>query len=124
MLDDILLKGKQIAPFSRSESNRTAMGRYGNVMLVNGQTEFSMEARRGEVVRLYLTNTANVRLFNVRIPGARMKLVGGDGGRIEHEQFVTDVLIAPSERAIMGWPFGPSRWASISRQWPPTRRSG
>jgi len=59
------------------------MGRYGNVMLVNGQTEYTMEARRGEVVRLYLTNTANVRPFNVRIPGARMKVVGGDGGRIE-----------------------------------------
>jgi FtsP/CotA-like multicopper oxidase with cupredoxin domain len=40
VLDDILLKGDKIAPFSRSESNRTAMGRYGNVMLVNGQTDF------------------------------------------------------------------------------------
>jgi FtsP/CotA-like multicopper oxidase with cupredoxin domain len=101
VLDDILLKGDRIAPFSRTESNRTAMGRYGNVMLVNGQTAYSMEVRRGEVVRLYLTNTANVRPFNFRIPGARMKLVGGDSGRLEHEQFVSDVLIAPSERAIV-----------------------
>jgi FtsP/CotA-like multicopper oxidase with cupredoxin domain len=30
-----------------------------------------------------------------------MKLVGADGGRVEHEQFVTDVLIAPSERAVV-----------------------
>jgi FtsP/CotA-like multicopper oxidase with cupredoxin domain len=101
VLDDILLKGDKVAPFSRSESNRTAMGRYGNVMLVNGQTDCAIEARRGEVVRLYLTNTANVRPFNFRIPGARMKLVGGDGGSIEREQFVTDVLIAPSERAVV-----------------------
>jgi FtsP/CotA-like multicopper oxidase with cupredoxin domain len=101
VLDDILLKGDKIAPFSRSESTRTAMGRYGNVMLVNGQTNHSMEARRGEVVRLYLTNTANVRPFNIRIPGARIKLVGGDGGRIEDEQFVSEVLIAPSERAVV-----------------------
>ena len=42
MLDDILLKGDKIAPFSRSESNRTAMGRYGNVMLVNGEADFCM----------------------------------------------------------------------------------
>lgn len=101
VLDDILLKGSKVAPFSNSESNRTAMGRYGDVMLVNGETDYAMEARRGEVVRLYLTNTANVRPFNVRIPGARMKLVGGDGGRVEHERFVTEVLIAPSERAIV-----------------------
>jgi FtsP/CotA-like multicopper oxidase with cupredoxin domain len=37
------------------------------------------------VVRLWLTNTANTRVFNVRLPGARMKLVGGDSGRVEHE---------------------------------------
>ena len=77
------------------------MGRYGDVMLVNGETDFVLTARVGEVIRLYLTNTANVRPFNVSIPGARMKLVGGDGGRVEHERFVTEVLIAPSERAVV-----------------------
>jgi hypothetical protein len=54
------------------------MGRYGNVMLTGGETEFSAEAQAGEVVRFYFTNTANTRLFNVAIPGARLKLVGGD----------------------------------------------
>jgi FtsP/CotA-like multicopper oxidase with cupredoxin domain len=101
VLDDILLKGGRVAPFSKSESNRTAMGRYGDVMLVNGETEYSLRAGRGEVVRLYLTNTANVRPFTIRIPGARMKLVGGDGGRVERERFVEEVLIAPSERAVV-----------------------
>ena len=100
-LDDILLKGSKVAPFSRTHPNRTAMGRYGNVMLVNGVTDFQLEARRGEVFRLYLTNVANVRPFNLRIPGARMKLVGGDGGRIEHERFVDEVLVAPSERVVL-----------------------
>jgi len=42
-----------------------------------------------------------VRPFNLRIPGARMKLVGGDSGRVEDEQFVSEVLIAPSERAVV-----------------------
>ena len=101
VLDDILLEDDKIAPFSQVESNRTAMGRYGNVMLVNGQTDFSFVVELGEVVRLFITNTANVRPFNLRIPGARMKLVGGDGGRIEREAFVTEVLIAPSERAVI-----------------------
>ncbi len=101
VLDDVLLKGDRIAPFSRTESNRTAMGRYGNVMLVNGETDHVLEATRGEVVRLYVLNAANVRPFNVSIPGARMKLVGGDGGRVEHEQFVTELLIAPSERVVI-----------------------
>ena len=30
-----------------------------------------------------------------------MKLVGGDSGRVEHEQFVEDVVLAPSERAVV-----------------------
>jgi FtsP/CotA-like multicopper oxidase with cupredoxin domain len=55
----------------------------------------------GEVVRLYLTNTANTRVFKVALPGARMKLVGGDSGRVEHEQFVEDVVLAPSERVVV-----------------------
>ncbi|HEU0236163.1 MAG TPA: multicopper oxidase family protein [Candidatus Limnocylindrales bacterium] len=101
VLDDILLKGTKVAPFSRTRSNRTAMGRYGNLMLLNGEANATLQARQGEVIRLYLTNTANVRPFNLRIPGAQLKLVGGDGGRIEEETFVDEVLIAPSERAVV-----------------------
>src|SRR6266536_5645338 len=68
-LDDILLEGGKIAPFSRAQSDHTAMGRFGNVMLVNGETSLQLSANQGEVVRLYLVNTANVRVFNVRLPG-------------------------------------------------------
>ena len=46
------------------------MGRFGNVMLINGETTFSGEAALGEVVRLYLVNTANTRIFNFALPGA------------------------------------------------------
>ena len=78
-----------------------AMGRFGNVMLTGGDTNLDLDAHAGEVVRFYFTNTANTRLFNVALPGARMKLVGGDSGRYEHETFVDEVLLAPSERAIV-----------------------
>jgi FtsP/CotA-like multicopper oxidase with cupredoxin domain len=77
------------------------MGRFGDVLLVNGETELSLSAQLGEVVRFYLTNTANTRVFKVAMPGARMKLVGGDSGHVEHEQFVADVVLAPSERVVV-----------------------
>ena len=77
------------------------MGRFGNVMLTAGDTDLALSATAGEVVRFYFTNTANTRLFNVALPGGRMKLVGGDSGRYEHETFVEEVLLAPSERAIV-----------------------
>ena len=53
------------------------------------------------MVRLWLTNTANTRVFNLALPGARMKLVGGDSGRVEHEEFIDQVVLAPSERAVV-----------------------
>ena len=52
-------------------------------------------------MRFYFTNTANTRVFKVALPGARMKLVGGDSGRVEHEEFVEDAVLAPSERAVV-----------------------
>jgi len=125
VLDDILVKGDKIAPFSRRGPNRTAMGRYGNIMLINGETDYRLDARPGEVVRLYLTNTANVRPFRFTIPGARMKLVGGDGGRIERERFVDDVVIAPSERAVVEVLFADAGELPLEHRGPDvTRRLG
>jgi FtsP/CotA-like multicopper oxidase with cupredoxin domain len=100
-LDDLLIEEGHIAPFHRSGPNYTAMGRFGNVMLINGETRFLGEAATGEVVRLYLVNTANTRIFNFALRGARMKLVGGDSGRYERETFVDEVMLAPSERAVL-----------------------
>jgi FtsP/CotA-like multicopper oxidase with cupredoxin domain len=100
-LDDVLIEDGKVAPFSRTETTYTAMGRFGNVLLVAGETDLSMTAKLGEVMRLYLTNTANTRVFKVALPGARMKLVGGDSGRCEREAFVEDVVIAPSERLVV-----------------------
>jgi len=100
-LDDILLEDGKVAPFRRAETTHSAMGRFGDLMLVGGETDPSLRARLGEVVRFYFTNTANTRVFNVALPGARMKLVGGDSGHVEREQFVESVILAPSERVVV-----------------------
>jgi FtsP/CotA-like multicopper oxidase with cupredoxin domain len=100
-LDDLLVEDGKIAPFLRSGPTYTAMGRFGNVMLINGETALTETAAVGEVVRFYVVNTANTRIFKFAINGARMKLVGGDSGRCEAETFVDSVLLAPSERAVI-----------------------
>jgi FtsP/CotA-like multicopper oxidase with cupredoxin domain len=100
-LDDILIEDGKVAPFSPTETNYAAMGRFGNRLLVAGDPDLHLSFRAGEVVRLWLTNTANTRVFNVPLPGARMKLVGGDSGRVEYEEFVEQVVLAPSERAVV-----------------------
>jgi len=101
MVDDLLLEDGRIASYDRSGPDHVAMGRFGNTLLVNGEPDWSLDVRRGEVVRFYLTNSANTRVFDIGTAGAPMKLVGGDSGRYEHEAFVDDVLIAPSERAVV-----------------------
>lgn len=99
ILDDILLdrQGEQI-PFGIEHANYAVMGRFGNTMLINGETSYNLEVDKGEVVRFYVTNVANVRPFNFSIEGAQMKLVGGDLGEFEQEEFVDSIVIAPAVR--------------------------
>jgi FtsP/CotA-like multicopper oxidase with cupredoxin domain len=100
-LDDVLIEDGKIGGFSASETTHVAMGRFGNVMLVSGEPDLTLTAERGEVVRFYFTNTANTRVFNVTLPGAPMKLVGGDSGHYERETFVDEILLSPSERYVV-----------------------
>lgn len=100
-LDDLLVEDGRIAPFSPAETTHAAMGRFGNVYLTGGDPAPRLTADAGEVVRFWLVDTANTRTFDVRVPGARMKLVGGDSGRVEHDEFVDGVVVAPSERAVV-----------------------
>jgi FtsP/CotA-like multicopper oxidase with cupredoxin domain len=117
-LDDILIEDGAVGRFSRSETTYSAMGRFGNHMLVNGDPDFALAAKAGEVLRLYLTNTANTRVFNVAVRGGRMKLVGGDSGRCENETFVESVVIAPSERAVVDVLFDTAGAAALEHRTP------
>ena len=94
----------------------------GNVMLVAGHDELELEAKHGEVVRFYFTNTANTRVFNVTVPGARMKLVGADSGHYEREELVDEVLsLRPSASSSTFSSLSPaSSHSSIGRRRSPT----
>ncbi len=100
-VDDILMENGKIATFSKASADRTLMGRFGNTMLVNGETNYSLQAKAGEVIRFYITNSANTRTFSLSIPGAKMKLVGADGGKYERETWSDGVVLGPSERTIV-----------------------
>lgn len=100
-LDDILIENGQIALFNKSIVDHALMGRFGNIMLVNGEDNYKLQVNQGERVRFYITNTANTRVFNFSIPNARMKLVGADNGKYEREQWVDSIVIGPSERSVI-----------------------
>lgn len=100
-LDDILLSGNDVYPFDKDRVNHTLMGRFGNTMLVNGRTDYTMAVEKGDVVRLGLVNTANTRVFRVAIPGVKMKVVGGDSGGYQTDFWADTVTLSPSERALV-----------------------
>lgn len=100
-VDDILMENGQIAKFNRSTVDHALMGRFGNVMLINGDPNYKLPVKQGERVRFYITNAANTRVFNISIPNTRMKLVGADNGKYEREEWVESVVLSPSERAII-----------------------
>jgi FtsP/CotA-like multicopper oxidase with cupredoxin domain len=117
-VDDLLIENGRIAAYDRSGPDHVAMGRFGNVLLVNGGTDWTLDVHRTEVVRFQLTNTANTRVFNLAVAGARMKLVGGDSGRYERETFVDEVMLAPSERAIVDILFDAAGEATLEHRTP------
>ena len=99
-LDDVLVDDGQVAPFAAPEANARPWAGSATSSWSGARRTFARCAP-GEVVRFYLTNTANTRVFNVALPGARIKLVGGDSGRCEREEFVDSVILAPSERVVI-----------------------
>ena len=101
VLDDMLIDDQGALPWGDRAPTHALMGRFGNVMMVNGETDYRLTADRGEVVRFYLTNVANSRTFNVTFGGARVKIVASDVSRFEREQWVGSVVIAPAERYVV-----------------------
>ena len=101
VLDDILIDSNGLSPYGESAPTHALMGRFGNVLMVNGITDYTLDVKKGAVVRFYLTNVANTRTFNVVFGGAKIKIVASDVSKYEREEFVPSVVIAPAERYIV-----------------------
>ena len=101
MLDDLLIQDGQLFPYGQERATHALMGRFGNVLLVNGEPEYQLNVSSGEVVRFFLTNVSNTRTFNLSFGNARIKVVGSDLGKYEREVWVESVVIAPAERYVV-----------------------
>lgn len=101
IIDDMLLEKSDFYPFSEKFTNFALMGRFGNVMLLNGEVHPTISVRQGEPIRFYLLNTANVRPFNISIENTLLQVVGGDIGAYEQPFTASSVIIAPAERYLL-----------------------
>ncbi len=101
MLDDLLINADSLIPFGKEAPDFALMGRVGNVLLVNGETNYKLSVRAGDVVRFYLTNVASSRTYNLSFGGAQIKVVASDQSRFEREAWVPSVVLAPAERYVV-----------------------
>ncbi len=101
ILDDIALNWDKLKPFYKDFTNYALMWRFWNTSFVNGSSDYTFNMKSWEVVRAYLTDVANTRTFNFKIPWIKMKLVWGDNWKYEKESFIDNIIIAPGERYIV-----------------------
>lgn len=101
VLDDLLIGEEGLVPYGREAATHALMGRFGNVLLVNGEPGYRLQVDQYAIVRFFLTNVSATRTFNVSFGEAAIKLVASDVGRFEREDWVESVAIAPAERYVV-----------------------
>jgi len=74
-------------------------GREGDIVLVNGQVNPALSASPGERERWRIVNACVSRYLRLRLDGQLMQLLGIDSGRFENPEEVTEIVLAPGNRA-------------------------
>ncbi|AJM91606.1 multicopper oxidase family protein [Nitrosopumilus piranensis] len=118
IIDDISLTEDGLQEFDPEIVTYTLMGRFGNTMLINGETDFSLELNQGDIVRFYLTNTANTRTFDFGIEQQKIKLIADDASNYERQELVDSVILASSERRTVDVLFEQSGQYDITHSTP------
>ena len=118
ILDDVLITEDGLEEFDSKVTTHTLMGRFGNTMMINGDTGYLLEVNQGDVARLYLTNTANTRVFDFGIEQHELKLVADDASNYEKEELVDSVILASSERRTVDVLFDKSGIYTITHTTP------
>lgn len=117
LLDDLLLGEDGLVPYGRDTATHAAMGRMGNLLLVNGEPRWRLHAKAGERIRLFLTNAAGARTWNLSFSDTtRMELAGGDIGGYVEPIPVDHIVLAPAERQVVDVVFPlPGRYLLLNR---------
>jgi FtsP/CotA-like multicopper oxidase with cupredoxin domain len=97
VISDITLDGSGIV--SDASSVDRMLGREGELVLVNGQSNPKLSARPGERERWRIVNTCVARYLRLRLDGQQMQLLGMDSGRFPTPGSIDELLLTPGNRA-------------------------
>jgi FtsP/CotA-like multicopper oxidase with cupredoxin domain len=100
ILDDMLLDSGGIAEYKTDGADHVLMGRFGNTLLINGRTDYTLNVKRHEIVRFFILNASSVRVFNLKAGNSLWRMLGSDYGRSYQVDFLSTCLISPAERYV------------------------
>lgn len=89
-----------LVPFKK-QADHMLMGRYGNLQLLNGKTDWATAVNANTVQRFYIANASTARPYRFALEGVKMKVVGSDNGRVGNERFVDALTLSPGERYVV-----------------------
>ncbi len=67
----------------------------GNTLLINGKENQEIDVHAGQTERWRFINSSSARYFLLYLGGKEFKIIGTDGGLLEHPRTVTEILITP-----------------------------
>ena len=70
-------------------------GREGDTLLIGGKENSIIDIAAGQTERWRFINASSARYFTLYLGGKEFKIIGTDGGLLEHARTVTSVLITP-----------------------------
>jgi FtsP/CotA-like multicopper oxidase with cupredoxin domain len=89
-------------------------GRQGNTVLINGEEKPVITIDGGQTERWRFINSSSARYVRLYFGGKTFRIIGTDGGLLEHPLEVTEILMIPGERMdIAAGPFNEGESFSI-----------
>ena len=95
VLKDLALQGGRPAPHTPMDWMN---GKEGDLVLVNGALRPTLVAQKA-TLRLRLLNASNARYYRLALQDHPLYLIAADGGFLEEPLEVSELLLAPGERA-------------------------
>lgn len=92
---DFAFAGDRVAPFTHMDWMN---GKEGNLLTVNGAIRPILRAQKA-TLRLRLLNASNARYYRLALENHPLYLIASDGGFLEKPVELSELLLAPGERA-------------------------
>ncbi len=73
-------------------------GRQGATLLINGKENSRIDIHAGQIERWRFINSSSAGYYVLSFGGKEFKIIGIDGGLLEHPQTVSEILIIPASR--------------------------